>query len=257
LADPNRRFHLTLLADFLAANQREEVPGSALLLQLSRFYPDPSLGPSRISSGQALRLDAVAGDAGFGYNVFLHTVYTLRAKRVVDLRAHPTDRNKAEWPVRGYDDRGRPICPFGYAFTANGFDAKRQRYKWFCGQNCLHGAEPLVSLEGVAYPPDQCGYRSADQPHGQIRNVGERFANGSIRLVRDLPVGSTAWKNLYHRARNAPEARNATFERWKLKRLPVYGGLRAKALAYLADTWASLTTLARLVREASLAAATA
>ncbi|MEJ2738145.1 MAG: hypothetical protein P8189_32075, partial [Anaerolineae bacterium] len=81
-----------------------------------------------------MHLDVVAGDAGFGYDVFLRTVYSLRAKRVVDLRAHPTDDNKADWPVRGYDDRGRPICPFGYAFTANGFDTGRQRYKWFCDQ---------------------------------------------------------------------------------------------------------------------------
>ena len=242
LADPNRRFHLTLLGDFLAANEREEVPGTALLLQLSHFYPD-------------LDLDAVAGDAGFGYDVFLHNVYTLGARRVVDLRAHTTDRNKAEWPVRGYDDRGRPVCPFGYAFTANGFDANRQRYKWFCGRACLHGAEPLVSLKGVVYPPEECAYRGTDQPYGRILNVGERFTNDSIRLVRDLPVGSPAWKRLYHRARNASEARNATFEHWKLKRLPVYGGLRGKSFAYLADTWATLTTLARLVREATFATA--
>lgn len=240
LADPSRRFHLALLEHFLAANEREEVPGTALLLQLSLFYPD-------------LRLDAVAGDAGFGYDLFLHTVYTLGAKRVVDLRAHTTDKHKAEWPVRGYDDRGRPVCPFGYAFTANGFDASRQRYKWFCDQACLHGAEPLVSLQGVVYPPDQCAYRSTDQPYGRILNVGQRFANGSIRLVRDLPVGSAAWKRLYHRARNASEARHATFEHWNLKRLPVYGGLRGKAFVYLADTWATLTTLARLVREATFA----
>jgi hypothetical protein len=240
LADPNRRFHLPLLADFLSANEREEVPGTALLLQLSLFYPD-------------LNLDAVAGDAGFGYEVFLHAVYTLGAKRVVDLRAHPTDKNKAEWPVRGYDDRGRPVCPFGYAFTANGFDASRQRYKWFCGQACLHGVEPRVLLPGILYPPNECPYQGSPHPYGKILNLGERFANGSIRLVRDLPVGSTAWKCLYHRARNASEARNATFEHWHLKRLPVYGGPRAKALVYLADTWATLTTLARLMREATFA----
>jgi hypothetical protein len=248
LADPNRRFHLTLLGDFLAANEREEVPGAALLLQLPLFYPDPSPG-----SGQALGLDAVAGDAGFGYEVFLHTVYTLGAKRVVDLRAHATDKNKTEWPLRGYDDRGRPVCPFGYAFTANGFDASRQRYKWFCGQACLHGVEPRVPLAGILYPPNQCPYQASTHPYGKILNLGERFANGSIRLVRDLPVGSTAWKRLYHRARNASEARNATFEHWHLKRLPVYGGLRGKAIVYLADTWATLTTLARLVREATFA----
>ncbi len=242
LADPNRRFHLTLLEDFLAANEREEVPATALLLQLPLFYPD-------------LRLDAVAGDAGFGYEVFLHTVYTLGAKRVVDLRAHTADQNKAEWPVRGYDDRGRPICPYGYAFTANGFDASRQRYKWFCGQACLHGVEPLVSLAGVLYPPNECPHQASPPPYGKILNLGERFANDSIRLVRDLPVGSTTWKRIYHRARNASEARNATFERWDLKRLPVYGGLRGKAFAYLADTWATLTTLARLVREATFATA--
>ena len=238
LADPNRRFHLPLLADFLAANEREEVPGTALLLQLPLFYPD-------------LNLHAVAGDAGFGYEVFLHNVYSLGAKRVVDLRAHTTDRNKAEWPLRGYDDRGRPVCPFGYAFTANGFDASRQRYKWFCGQACLHGVEPRVLLPGILYPPHECPYQASPHPYGKILNLGERFANGSIRLARDLPVGSTAWKRLYHRARNASEARNATFEHWHLKRLPVYGGLRAKALVYLADTWATLTTLARLVREAT------
>ncbi|MFN2220640.1 MAG: hypothetical protein ACK2UA_18670 [Anaerolineae bacterium] len=242
LADPSRRFHLTLLADFLAANEREEVPGTALLLQLPRFYPD-------------LRLDVVAGDAGFGYEVFLHAVYTLGARRVVDLRAHTTDRDKAEWLLRGYDDRGRPVCPYGYAFTANGFDARRQRYKWFCGQACLHGTEPLVSLAEVRYPPHECPHRKPTRPYGQILNLGERFANDSIRLVRDVPVGSTAWKRLYHRARNASEARNATFEHWDLKRLPVYGGLRGKALTYLADTWATLTTLARLVREATFATA--
>jgi hypothetical protein len=242
LADPNRRFHLTLLGDFLAASEREEVPGAALLLQLPLFYPD-------------LRLDAVAGDAGLGYAVFLHTAYTLGAKRVVDLRAHTTDKNRSEWPVRGYDDRGRPLCPFGYAFTANGFDASRQRYKWFCGQACLYGVEPRVFLEGVLYPPLDCPHQEATHPYGKILNLGERFANGSIRLVRDLPVGSSAWKRIYHRARNASEARNATFEHWHLKRLPVYGGLRGKALVYLADTWATLTTLARLVREATFATA--
>ena len=29
-----------------------------------------------------------------------------------------------------------------------------------------------------------------------------------MRLVRDIPVGTPAWKRIYHRARNAVEARN-------------------------------------------------
>jgi hypothetical protein len=244
LADPVHRFHLSLLADFRPANGREEVPATALLLQLKRFYPD-------------LNLDAFVGDAGFGYDVVLGTVYALGARRVVDLHGHETDKNKDFWPIRGYDDKGRPLCPFGYAFTANGYDAQRQRYKWFCAQACLHGVTPVVQVDGTRYPPQECPHQADNLPFGQILNVGKTFADGSLRLVRDVPVGSPTWKRLYHQARNASESRNATFERWHLKRLPVYGGLRGKAFAYLADTWATLATLARLVREATLATTTA
>jgi hypothetical protein len=209
-------------------------------LQLKLFYPD-------------LHLDAVVGDAAFGFDVFLRTIYQLEARRVVDLRAHETDKDKSQWPMRGYDNRGRPLCPFGYAFTANGFDACRQRYKWFCSKACQRGIEPAVRLKGIPYPPFECPYQDKSLPHGKILNVGERFSDHSLRLVRDLPVGSPAWKALYHRARNASEGRNATYEDWDLKRMPVYGLCRARAFSFLADTWATLTTLARLVREASFA----
>lgn len=74
-----------------------------------------------------------------------------------------------------------------------------------------------------------------------------------MRLVHDVPFNSPTWKTLYHRARYASEGRNATYEYWDLKRLPVYGLHRAKALSFLADTWATLTTPARLVREATFA----
>ena len=84
-------------------------------------------------------------------------------------------------------------------------------------------------------------------------NVGERFADASIRLVRDLPFASPTWKALYHRARNAVESRNATFEDWGFKRMSVFGLLRCKALIFLADVLETLTTLARLVREATQA----
>ena len=240
LVDAPRRFHLVALEDFLPANDREEVPASALLAQLSIFYP-------------TLHPDAVVGDAGFGYDVFLHTIYTLPARRVVALRAHDTDKDKTQWPVRGYDDCGRPMCPFGYAFTSNGYDAERQRHKWFCAQACLRGVEPLVRLKNVTYPPPECGYQNTTHPHGKILNVAECFPDGSLRLVRDMPPGSPEWKRLYRRARNASEARNATCQREDLKRLPVYGQLRGKALSFLADTWSTLTTAARLVREATFA----
>jgi hypothetical protein len=90
-------------------------------------------------------------------------------------------------------------------------------------------------------------------PNGKILNIDERFRDGSIRLVRDVPFGSAAWKALYHRARNASEGRNAAHEHWDVKRLSVYGQCRAKAFSFLAETWSTLTKLARLVREASFA----
>lgn len=74
-----------------------------------------------------------------------------------------------------------------------------------------------------------------------------------MRLVRDVPVGTPAWKRIYHRARNAVDGRNSTFKRWNLKRMPVYGASRSRAIVFLADVWLNLTTLARLVREATAA----
>ena len=241
LADPVRRFSVTLLNDVRPANQHEDLPGAALLLQLKERYPD-------------LHVEAVAGDAGFGFDCFLHTVYTLPARRVVDLRRHTTDQDKLLWPTRGYDDRGRPICNYGYRLVSFGFDQQRQRHKWCCDQACLKGKEPEVRLEQVIYPPPECPYQNHTYKHGRVVDVGERFADASIRLVRDIPVGSSTWKALYRRARNAVEGRNARLEDWGLKRMPVYGLPRVKALIFLADTLDTLTTLARLVREATLAA---
>jgi hypothetical protein len=242
-AEPNRRFSLVLLDDFMSANTREENPATALLLQLARFYPD-------------LVVDVVAGDAGLGYYAFLHACYTLGARRVVDLRADASDSNKPQWTIRGYDDKGRPICLYGYPLTANGFDKGKQRHKWFCGQGCLNGKSPRVTLQNVTYPPRECPYQDQAHPHGKITNVGETFNDGSIRLARDVPVGTPTWNRLYHRARNASEDRNADLEGWGLKRLPVYGQPRGRALIALADTWVTLTTLARLVGEATSASHT-
>lgn len=241
LADPLRRFSVTLLNDVRPANQHEDLPGAALLLQLKAHYPD-------------LHVDTVAGDAGFGFDTFLHTVYTLPARRVVDLRRHAADQDKLLWPTRGYDDCGRPICNYGYRLVSYGFDRERQRHKWCCDQACLKGKQPEVRLDQVVYPPPECPYQNHTCKHGRVVDVGEHFADASTRLVRDVPLGSSTWKALYRRARNAVEGRNARLEDWNLKRMPVYGMPRVKALIFLADTLDTLTTLARLVREATLAA---
>jgi hypothetical protein len=241
LADPLRRFSVTLLDDVRPANEHEDLPSAALLLQLKSHYPD-------------LQVEAVAGDAGLGFESFLHTIYAhLHARRVVDLRQHATDRDQSQWPTRGYDDHGRPICNYGYGLVSYGFERQRQRQKWCCDQTCLAGKDPCVRLDQVTYPPPECPYQADQHLHGRVLNVGERFADTSIRLVRDLPVGSPTWKALYHRARNAVEGRNARLEDWGLKRMPVYGLPRVRALLFLADALDTLTTLARLVREATQA----
>ncbi len=241
LADTPRRFSVALLADFGPANRPEDDPGAALLLQLKPNYPD-------------LHLDAVAGDAAYGYDRPLSVIYRLQARRVIDLRAHQTDADKSQWPVRGYDNRGRPVCSFGYAFTSNGFDHRRRRHKWTCAQACCRDVKPRVKLPDVIYPPVECPYRMPDhRPQGRVLNIADRFADGSNRLVRDVPVASPAWKRLYRRARNAVEGRHAIFEGWDLKRMPVYGLLRSKATSFLTDFWGNLMTLARLIREATAA----
>jgi hypothetical protein len=241
LADPYRRFSVTLLGDYKPANGREENPTVALLQQLRPNYP-------------TLHVDAIAGDAAFGYDRLLHVIYAdLQARRVIDLRAHETDKNKQQWCVRGYDHRGRPICPYGYLYVANGYDPGRRRYKWICAHACQKVAEPTVRFEGATYPPQECPYLDSQHPHGRIVNVGECFGDGSMRLARDVPVGSAEWKRLYHQPRNAVEGRHATLEGWGLKRMSVYGDPRSRAMSFLADFWDNLTTMARLVREATAA----
>jgi len=240
LADAQRRTSFVLLDTFLSAPEREENPAAALLRQAPTVYP-------------SIHLETTAGDAGLGYEAYLRTAYELSVKRVVDLRADASDKNTDSWVLRGYDNKGRPLCPHGYALTANGYDAQRKRHKWLCAKTCLTKAQPRVTLPTATYPPHECPYRAADHPSGQVRNVGERFADGSIRLARDLPVGSPAWERAYHRARNASESRHSLLEAWGFKRMPVYGDQRGKALVFQADVWLNLTTMARLVHEATLA----
>jgi hypothetical protein len=47
-------------------------------------------------------------------------------------------------------------------------------------------------------------------------------ADGSVRLARQIPYGSPAWKERYGR-RNCAESRNSLLERLEPKRMPVHG----------------------------------
>jgi hypothetical protein len=239
--DLQQRFSLTLLCDYQPANLPELPYATAQLRQLKGYYPD-------------LRVKWVAGDAAFGWAPFLRVVRNeLGARRVVDLRAHECDQDQTGWLLRGYDDRGRPLCPFGYGLKGNGYDAQHRRQKWTCRKACQKGLAPKVQVPQAVYPPPECPYQQATSDQGLVVNVGERFGDGSLRLVRDLPVGSPTWKRCYHQGRNAAEARNASHQRLGLKRMPVYGYPRGKTAIFLADVWRNLSTLARLIGEATQA----
>jgi hypothetical protein len=240
LIDPTWRDNWTLdEAELAPANTREETSAGKLLGQIVGEY-------------DWLHVGSAVGDAGLGYEPFLSVAYELGVRRVVDLRADPrSDHDKDAWGIRGYDDKGWAVCQFGHRLHPNGYDSERRRMKWCCRQACEQPADsPGLP---IACPPD-CPYRDrAEHPFGRIVNVGETFADGSLRLVRDVPYGSIAWKELYRRGRNAAEGRNARLEEWGLKRLPIFGQARAKATIFLADLWGNLLQLARLIKEATLA----
>ena len=232
LIDLRRRTSWVLGDDLLAANAPEDQAATVLLTQVVASY------------GWAHWEFAVA-DAGEGREPFLSTAYRLGLRRVVGLRAAESDGDEQLWAIRGYDDKGIPVCPHGYRLSANGWDEQRRRHKWCCRRVCEQEKQG---------PAPECPHRFDGDKHGLVKDVGRTFADGSSRLVRDVPYGGALWKQLYGRARNAAEERNAELEGWGLKRLPVYGSWRARAVILVADMWVNLLTVVRLVREAVLAA---
>jgi hypothetical protein len=87
---------------------------------------------------------------------------------------------------------------------------------------CLNDKARLVFAVDTPYPPLQRLHADPDcHPCGNVINVGERLEDGSMRLVRDRPAGTPAWKRIYHRARNAVEGSRAASEKWGLRRMPV------------------------------------
>ncbi len=98
-----------------------------------------------------------------------------------------------------------------------------------------------------------CPYLDEARPLGQVRHVGLAFPNGSVRLAREIPYGSLAWKARYGR-RNQSESRNGQMEGLGLKRMRSFGLERCRKEIRLADLLINLRTLGRLVREASVLA---
>ncbi len=147
--DPVYRFSVTLLTDFGPATLTEADHATALLWQLPTAYPD-------------LHLDTVVGDAAYGY-----------------------DRDKPGWVSRGYDNRGHPVCTFGYRFTANGFDPAQQRSNWFCGQACLRsnaqveGRNAVLERWDLKHACPTTGNAAQPCPGGAHRYLGHTHHAGT------------------------------------------------------------------------------
>lgn len=233
LIDPSRRDSFVLAHGLLGANAPEDKLATELMEWAVKRY-------------DWVDWKFAVADAGEGREPFLTTAYQLGLRRVVGRRSDQSDADKDKWAIRGYDDKGRPICPFGFRLCPNGWDAQRHRYKWCCRHACERQTER---------PAPDCAHRFDGDKHGLVRDIGLSFADGKTRLVRDIPYDSPLGKNLYARGRNAAEERNSEFEDLGLKRMPVYGWRRVQAVATVVDMWTNLKTIVRLIREATLAAA--
>jgi hypothetical protein len=210
---------------------------------------------ARLQALQAALPDLPIGewldDAGVGYTDCLDAVWELGALRLIDIRADPTDADPPACVTRGYEGRGRPLCPHGYALRAHGYDAARRRTKYRCAQACRR-EPPLAG--GPVQPVADCPYLDPRRPSGFIVNVGRTLPDGSTRLAREIPYGSPRWKARYGR-RNLAESRNGQLEALGLKRLPSSGLARGTKEIQLADFVTNWRTLGRLVRAATAPAA--
>jgi hypothetical protein len=199
----------------------------------------------------ALPIGEWLDDAGVGYADCLDAVWELGALRLIDIRADATDAEPQACVTRGYDGRGRPLCPHGYALRAHGYDATRRRTKYRCAQACRREPPPAG---GPVQPVADCPYLDPARPSGCIVNVGRTLPDGSARLAREIPYGSSRWQARYGR-RNLSESRNGQLEALGLKRLPSSGLAHGTQEIQLADFVTNLRTLGRLVRAATAQAA--
>jgi hypothetical protein len=192
-----------------------------------------------------LKIGEVLADAALGYQPCLDPIWLTGALRMVDIRAAAGDDQPDIQRHRGYDAAGHPLCPHGYTLRANGHDYQRRRTKWCCAQACVRDA---------TRPAPDCPYRDPAHPLGQSVNVGRTLPDGAVRLAREVPYGSAAWKARYGR-RNLSESRNGAIEGYGLKRLATSGLAHGRQALAIADFLDNLRTLARLVQEATLLAA--
>jgi len=243
LVDDRLATFWVLSGPFVPANHndhRQTIPG---LQRLQQRFP-------------GLKVGDVLGDAGEGVDEVLRYVHQeLGARRLIDQRRHASDGDPLACLTRGYDEKGTPLCPYGYRLAHNGYDYRRRASKWVCRQRCRTQSAPDVTVAGAPAPNSAaCPYRDPDRPCGFSLRVGLTLPDGSLRLARDLPVDSPAW-SLRQGRQSYAESRNAVQERLGLKRSPWFGRENSAKAVYLGDILTNLLNVARFVREATCAPA--
>lgn len=206
---------------------------------------DPELFPDNFAYLQSrfpwLDIGEVLADAGACEQTCLDAIWEAGALRMVDICAHKSDSDPEARLARGYDENGHPLCPHDYVLRSNGYDYGRRLGKWRCAKRCLRDSER---------PVPACPFLSPDKKHGYTTTVGHTHADGTVRLAREIPYGSPAWKERYGR-RNCAESRNSVLERLGLKRMPIHSFDDCHVTILLGDFLANQNTLVRLIREAT------
>jgi hypothetical protein len=247
---------------FVPANRNDHLQTIPGLNDLRRRFPH-------------LKIGELIGDAGEGFDEILLFVHDdLRALRTIKLRHHATDKDPLTCLKRGYDATGNPLCAYGYRLYFNGHDYRRGDSKRLvlcglstgsvCRQRCLRHPLPDILLDDppsdpqaiLALVPSDCPYQHPDLPRGCTVVVNRALPDGDVRLARDFKVGSPSWKLRIGRLSYA-ESRNADQWRRGVKHSPWHGLANTAKASILADTLTCVGNFARLVREATLAAARA
>jgi hypothetical protein len=198
-----------------------------------------------------LKIGEFLGDAGEGYDEILRFVHDdLHALRTIRLRHAEGDEQPLTCLQRGYDQNGIPLCPHGYRLSSNGHDYQRHATKWVCRLKCTHQPDPDIPGVASALSRSTCPFANADHSLGFSLNTALTLPDGSLRLARDLPVGSDTWQLRIGRQSYA-ESRNATQARRHLKRAPSFGLSNIAKSMLLSDTLSLAFNLSRLIFEAS------
>jgi hypothetical protein len=196
-----------------------------------------------------LEIGEFLADAALGYQCCLDPIWQAGALRMVDIRAAEGDDDLQTQLRRGYNEKGHPLCIHGYAMSPHGHDYDRRRSKWRCEKVCLRMQHPDPEA-GPPHPPPECPYQQPLHKHGQVINVARALPDGCVRLAREVPYDSPAWKKRYGR-RSLSESRNGLLEHMRLKRLPSSGLDRGFKEVAIGDWLENLRTLGRLVLEAT------